>query len=241
MTNAKVPCLLLAFPGQGSQFQGMARDLSIGYSGFHSILVEASTRASSLTGYPILSLLVDEVSQDNINIDQSKVAQICIFVYQCSVCRWLATINIHPQAVLGHSLGEIAASGKTNQLQFIVIKFSCLLVIGGAFTFELGLNFVIRRAQLLRADPSLPAGMAAIGATKDSISRYINSLDLQNLVVIAVFNGARNHVVSGELKAVETLVACVKADGIWAMKLNVNQGLPELIFLFPTNILTNPE
>lgn len=106
----------------------------------------------------------------------------------------------------------------------ISCRFSYLIVIGGVFTFELGLNFVIKRAELLRASPSLPAGMAAIGATEDSISRYIQTLGIQSRVVIAVFNGSRNHVVSGELKAVETLVASVKADGIRATKLNVDQG-----------------
>lgn len=98
------------------------------------------------------------------------------------------------------------------------------LVIARAFTFEVGLQFVVVRAKLLRADPSRPAGMAAIAASAERVNRYILNLGLKDRVAIAVFNGPEAHVVSGELKAVETLMATAKKDGLRGTKLNVDQG-----------------
>ena len=99
-----------------------------------------------------------------------------------------------------------------------------MIVIARAFSFETGLQFVVERAKLLRADPAHPAGMAAIAAPEDRINGYIRSLGLQGRVAIAVYNGPDAHVVSGELKAVETLMATAKRDGLRGTKLNVDQG-----------------
>jgi Acyl transferase domain len=103
--------ILMGFPGQGSQYQGMGRYLAQQYSGFNAIITDAANKASALTGYPILPLLVDQSAPRGLSIDQSEVAQVCIFIFQYSVCTWLESLGIHAHAVMGHSLGEIAAAG----------------------------------------------------------------------------------------------------------------------------------
>ncbi|PPQ99823.1 hypothetical protein CVT24_009617 [Panaeolus cyanescens] len=199
--------ILFAFPGQGSQYQGMGRYLANHYSGFRKIITEAANKAAALTGYPILPYLVEEASPGGLSIDHSEVAQVCIFIFQYAVATWLESLGIQSQAVMGHSLGEIAAA-----------------VIAHAFDFDLGLQFVVIRAQLLRADPTRPGGMIAIAAPEDRIARYISDMKLQDRVAIAVYNGTESHVVSGELKAVESLMAAVKMDGLRATKLVIDQG-----------------
>lgn len=104
--------ILLGFPGQGSQYQGMGRYLSNQYSGFRNIITDAANKASSLTGYPILPFLVEESAPGPLTIDQSEVAQVCIFTFQYAIATWLDTLGIQAHAVMGHSLGEIAASGE---------------------------------------------------------------------------------------------------------------------------------
>ena len=111
--------IAFAFPGQGSQYQAMASDLIPRYPGFKDILDSAASAASMLSGYPILSFLVDSETSCDLAIDNSQVAQICIFVYQYSICTWLKQLGIEPQAVLGHSLGEIAAAGAYTTFFFI--------------------------------------------------------------------------------------------------------------------------
>lgn len=97
-------------------------------------------------------------------------------------------------------------------------------MIARAFSFEVGLQFVVVRATLLRADPAHPGGMAAVAASEDKVARYISKLDIDSRVAIAVYNGPESHVVSGEMKAIEKLISAVKADGLRATKLVVDQG-----------------
>jgi acyl transferase domain-containing protein len=110
-------------------------------------------------------------------------------------------------------------------------------VIARAFSFEVGLQFVVVRATLLRADPAHPGGMAAVAASEEKVARYISKLDIDSRVAIAVYNGPESHVVSGEMKAIEKLISVVKADGIRATKLAVDQGESNIVL---TQMLSNP-
>ncbi|RDB30950.1 Narbonolide/10-deoxymethynolide synthase PikA4, module 6 [Hypsizygus marmoreus] len=207
------PRIVFMFPGQGSQFGGMAKDLATRYSSFCSILTEYAGLASSLSGYPVLCLLLG-TPNCKMDIDQSQVAQICIFVYQCAVSKWLESLGIHALGVVGHSLGEIAAA-----------------VCAGAIDFADGARFVTARASALKADPSHPASMAAVAAPETIIMQYINSLEVANLVNIAVFNGKESHVISGMAAAVDLVYKAVKQDRIRCVKLKVDQGRWSLRFL----------
>ena len=102
--------IVFGFPGQGSQFEGMAADLATTYPAFLDILKRHAETATSLSGFPILALLLG-TGEAECDINQSRIAQICIFVYQCSVFTWLKRLGIQPQTVVGHSFGEIAAAG----------------------------------------------------------------------------------------------------------------------------------
>lgn len=100
-------------------------------------------------------------------------------------------------------------------------------MIARAFSFEVGLQFVIARATLLCA--AYPGGMAAVTASEEKAAHYISKLDIDSRVTIAVYNGPESHVVSGEMKSVEKLIFVVNADGIRAMKLVVDQGESHVI------------
>ena len=67
--------------------------------------------------------------------------------------------------------------------------------------------------------------MGAVAASEERVDHYIDKLGLRDLVAIAVYNGTEAHVVSGNLKAIETLLAAVKRDGLRCTKLNVDQGM----------------
>ena len=66
--------ILLGFPGQGSQYQGMGRYLAQQFSGFKAIITDAANKASVLTGYPVLHFLVDQSAPRGLSIDQSEIA-----------------------------------------------------------------------------------------------------------------------------------------------------------------------
>lgn len=112
--------LVLGFPGQGSQYQGMARDLADANSDFKAILTRVTEKAAEITGFSLVPSLLDADGSPDVRIDESQHAQVCVFVYQYSFCRWLKNLGITPDAVLGHSIGEIAAAG----VNFTCIKYS---------------------------------------------------------------------------------------------------------------------
>ncbi len=98
-------------------------------------------------------------------------------------------------------------------------------VISDALSFETGLQFVVKRANVLRSDHTRPGGMAAIATSDSRIAQYISEMGQQDQVSIAVYNAADSNVVSGEMKALEKLMAAVNRDGIRATKLAVEQGM----------------
>ncbi|KAF8529293.1 polyketide synthetase [Hysterangium stoloniferum] len=201
------PQLILGFPGQGSQFNGMANDLADRFSGFRAILTEYAQLATSFAGYPVLPLLLKRTGEQDKEIDQSEIAQLCIFVYQCAIVKWLESLGIQGQAVIGHSLGEIAAAVASRGIDYVD-----------------GLKFVIARADALKANNSNPGGMVAISASEAIILKYIRDLDITDHVVIAVFNGEENHVVSGAKFGIDLVYTRAKMDGIRCTKLRVDQG-----------------
>ena len=105
------PRPVLGFPGQGAQYQGMAHVLAQRYPRFRTILSEAAGAATSTAGFSVLPYLIDEEPPAGPSLDASRIGQICTFVYQYAMYRWLETLGVQPQGVIGHSLGEIPAAG----------------------------------------------------------------------------------------------------------------------------------
>ncbi|KAF9475042.1 ketoacyl-synt-domain-containing protein [Pholiota conissans] len=197
--------IAFAFPGQGSQYPGMAADLAGRFPEFRDILTSAAETASQISGYRIISFLLEEHTSDL--RDSGQCGQICIFVYQYSITIWLKQLGILPYALLGHSLGEIAAA-----------------VIAGAMTYEQGLELVIFRASVLKSVPGRAGAMAIISASEETVANLIRQLHLDHDLVIAVFNGPQSHVISGDSNAVSSFVANAKAHGLRVAKLKVSQA-----------------
>ncbi|KAG7441749.1 ketoacyl-synt-domain-containing protein [Guyanagaster necrorhizus] len=201
------PKVIFGFTGQGSQYAGMARDLAMSFKGFRGLLQEHCDVAFLYCGFSVMDILVGGNSAKDRDINDSEVGQVCTFVYQYSICVWLQSLGVRHQAVIGHSLGEIAAA-----------------VIAGIFNYEEGIRFVVQRSHLLRRREQHRGAMAAIATDEGAILQYLSNLGISESVVIAVFNGYDSHVASGETESINKLVSAVKRDGIRAVKLNVDQG-----------------
>ena len=224
--------ILFAFPGQGSQYQGMASELASRYPEFKDILAFTSATAANLSGHRILSFLMDTTGTTDLEVDDGRLAQICIFVYQYSISLWLRTLGIEPSAVLGHSLGEIAAAGMyffSPSTSDYLAHF--IVVIAGSLTYELGLELVIERSEILRSDPAHPGGMAIVATSRGTITELLQQLGLEGRLVLAVYNSSQSHVVSGELVALDAFLLTAKSKGLRVGKLKVAQGEYILLIL----------
>ena len=222
------PRVAFAFPGQGSQWQGMGRALSDIDKAFAAYLLEYSEQASDLLGVDLGPLLFDHSSTENSSsaINETHISQACIFVFQCAMIKWLEHIGIRPNAVVCHSLGEIAAAGeRPHLLQRSPHSYFVILVASGCMDFETALDFVIVRSNAMRPEKTDGGIMAAIRAPADPIKKRIAALGLSMSVSIAAFNSETQHVVSGDEKAVRKLVDDLAKKSIKATILSVNQGL----------------
>ena len=172
------------FPGQGSQFPGMGKDLYQGNENARKLFEQAN----DLLGFRITDVMFDGSDED---LRATRVTQPAVFLH--SVILALCTPGLSaPDMVGGHSLGEFSA-----------------LVAAGALSFEDGLKLVkIRAEQMQACCEKVPGTMAAIiglpDATVEEICSKISAPE--KVVVPANYNCDGQIVISGEKEAV--LAAC---------------------------------
>ena len=175
------------FPGQGSQFPGMCRDL---YDA-HKEAREMCQAADRLLGFSLTDVMFEGDADD---LMQTKVTQPAVFLHSI-VAQRLMTIET-PAMVAGHSLGEFSA-----------------LVACGALRFEDALLLVSARAQAMQAAcEANPGAMAAVLGLDDE--KVVEICEAQSGVVVAAnFNCPGQVVISGEPEAVDAACAAMKEAG----------------------------
>ena len=184
------------FPGQGSQFPGMCKDL---YDA-HAEAREMCQTADRLLGFSLTEVMFEGTADD---LKQTKVTQPAVFLHSV-VAQRLMTIE-KPDMVAGHSLGEFSA-----------------LVACGALRFEDALLLVSARAQAMQAAcEANPGTMAAVLGLPDEkvveiceqITNDKSQITNDHIVVAANFNCPGQIVISGEVEAVDAACVAMKEAG----------------------------
>ena len=175
------------FPGQGSQFPGMAKDLYESNETARRML----ERANEILGFSITDIMFSGTAED---LKQTQVTQPAIFLH--SVVLAACCPDFRPDMVAGHSLGEFSA-----------------LVAAGALDFEDGLRLVSIRANAMqKACEMVPGTMAAVLALPtEKIEEICAQVD--GVVVPANYNCDGQVVISGECEAVEKACVLMKEAG----------------------------
>lgn len=176
------------FPGQGTQFSGMGKDL---YD--NSLKArEMMERANEILGFRITDIMFSGSDED---LRATKVTQPAIFLH--SVCLALCGDDLPaPDMVGGHSLGEFSA-----------------LVACGAVDFESALRLVaVRASEMQKCCEANPGGMAAIiGLPNEKVEEICAGTS--GIVIPANYNCNGQVVISGEKQAVEAACEAMKAAG----------------------------
>jgi len=182
------------FPGQGSQFPGMCKDL---YDA-HQEARELCQAADRLLGFSLTDVMFNGTAED---LKQTKVTQPAVFLHSV-VAQRLMTIE-KPDMVAGHSLGEFSA-----------------LVACGALRFEDAILLVSARAQAMQAAcEANPGTMAAVlGLPDEKVEDICNQISMQptnanNVVVAANFNCPGQVVISGDVDAIDAACIVFKEEG----------------------------
>jgi [acyl-carrier-protein] S-malonyltransferase len=169
------------FPGQGAQFTGMGKEL------YESSVMakDLFEKANEILGFRITDIMFEGTAEE---LKETKVTQPAVFLHSVILAK---TLNIQPDMVAGHSLGEFSA-----------------LVANGTLSFEDGLKLVSQRALAMQKACELtPSTMAAVLNLDDKIVEEICA-SIDGVVVAANYNCPGQLVISGEYKAVE--LACEK-------------------------------
>ena len=186
------------FPGQGSQFPGMGKDLYENNSEAKAMF----DKANEILGFDIADIMFNGTEED---LKQTKVTQPAVFLYSVALAKSMGE-KFKPDMTAGHSLGEFSA-----------------LVAAGALSFEEGLKLVAARASAMqKACEMTPSTMAAVLKLSDEVVEEICANINEGVVVAANYNCPGQVVISGEELAID--VACQKlleAGAKRALKLKV--------------------
>ncbi|QNE38549.1 ACP S-malonyltransferase [Hymenobacter sp. NBH84] len=178
------------FPGQGSQFSGMGRDLYEQHDEAKALM----TQANDILGFSLTDIMFSGSDED---LRRTDVTQPAIFLH--SVVQAAVLPGLQPDMVAGHSLGEFSA-----------------LVAAKVLTFADALRLVAQRAQAMQAAcQEQPGTMAAIlGLDDDTTVRICQEItDAGNVVVAANFNCPGQLVISGSQRGIELACEQLKAAG----------------------------
>ncbi len=179
------------FPGQGSQFSGMGKNL---YD-TNSLAKELFEQANEILGFSISDVMFNGSDED---LKQTNVTQPAVFLH--SVIAYKTLQNIQPAMVAGHSLGEFSA-----------------LVANNTLSFEDALKLVSIRAKAMQKACELnPSTMAAVLALADDKVEEICTkvhMDTEEIVVPANYNCPGQLVISGSIKGIEMACDLMKAAG----------------------------
>jgi [acyl-carrier-protein] S-malonyltransferase len=180
----------IIFPGQGSQFPGMARELFDQNMDARALL----TQANDILGFSLTDIMFSGSEED---LRRTDVTQPAIFAH--SVAQFRARPELQPAMTAGHSLGEFSA-----------------LVAAGVLRFEDALPLVARRARAMQsACEEQPGTMAAIlGLDDATVERICQEItDRGHVVVAANYNCPGQLVISGSAEGVAQACEALKAAG----------------------------
>ena len=185
------------FPGQGSQFSGMGKEL---YDS-SSLAKEFFEKANDILGFRITDTMFEGAEDE---LKETQITQPAIFLH--SVIQAIAADQtFDPDMVAGHSLGEFSA-----------------LVANKTLNFEDGLQLVYKRAMAMqKACEAEPSTMAAIIGLEAEVIEKICT-DIEDVVVPANYNSPGQIVISGSFSGIDN--ACEQLDQAGArraLKLNV--------------------
>jgi acyl transferase domain-containing protein/UDP-glucose 4-epimerase/acyl carrier protein len=185
---------VFVFPGQGSQWAGMAVELLDESPVFAARMAECDAALGEFCDWSLLDVL-----RSGVKLDRVDVVQPALFAVMVSLATLWRSYGVEPAVVVGHSQGEIAAA-----------------CVAGILSLEDAARVVTLRSQALIELAGL-GGMVSVSLSAPEVAERIGD-DLS----IAVVNGPATVVVSGDVPALDRLLAQCERDGVRAKRIDVD-------------------
>ncbi|MFJ4408064.1 SDR family NAD(P)-dependent oxidoreductase [Streptomyces sp. NPDC088910] len=185
------------FPGQGSQWAGMALGLLGSSPVFGARLAECDAALRPHVGSSVVEAIREGV------LDDVVVVQGALWAVMVSLAEVWRAAGVEPGAVIGHSQGEIAAA-----------------CVAGALSVEDAARVVALRAKAIRGTLSGNGGMVSVALPAEAVREQIARFE--GRISVASVNGPSSTVVSGEPEALDDLLAGCEAGGVRARRIDVD-------------------
>lgn len=197
-------------PGQGAQWTGMARQLAADVPVFRAALEQCDAAARRHVSWSIIEQLHTDESSPAYRGDRIDVIQPTLIAIAIAYAAWLRSLGIEPDAVVGHSLGEVGAAA-----------------IAGALDVETAMRVICQRSALMQRTSGAGA-MAVVELSRADTESRLRGLESQ--VSVAVCNSPTSTVISGDPTVVAQVLAGLEKDGVFArlVKVDVASHSPQM-------------
>ncbi|MFG2723517.1 acyltransferase domain-containing protein, partial [Streptomyces sp. NPDC048416] len=189
------------FPGQGSQWAGMALDLLDRAPVFAAHIRSCAEAFRPHVDWDLLAVLRGE--PDAPTLERVDVVQPVLFSVMVSLAELWRAHGVKPAAVVGHSQGEIAAA-----------------YVAGALSLEDAARVVTLRSQAIARSLTGPGGMMSVSSPADQVAERLGRWE--GRLSVAAVNGAGSVAVSGDSDALDELLAELQSEDIWARRIPVD-------------------
>ncbi len=197
--ESSAPEIVFMFPGQGSQYVGMGRELYETESVFREEVDLCCELLQPYLGLDLRSLIYPNNSE-NQTLEDTALVQPALFVIEYALAKLWISWGISPQALIGHSIGEYVAA--------------CL---AGVFSLEDALKLVAMRGKLMQTMPG--GAMLAVSLSAKDVEEFLNEE-----LSLAASNSATLCVVSGTYQAIDNLEAKLTAKEINCRRLHTSHA-----------------
>src|SRR5262245_15619724 len=192
--------IVFVFPGQGSQWLGMGRDLMAEEPVFRETLEACSAAIELETGWSVIEEL-KRVGEES-RLGSIEVVQPTLFAMEIALSALWRSWGVEPDAVVGHSMGEVAAA-----------------CVSGALTLADATKVICRRSILLKRIQG-QGEMALVQLPAEAAAEALAGYEAQ--LSVAVSNSRRSTVLSGQPAALEAVLAKLEASGVFCKRVKVD-------------------
>ncbi|AXX30072.1 type I polyketide synthase [Actinosynnema mirum] len=193
--------IVFAYPGQGSQWEGMAAELLDTSPVFAARMAECAEALSAFLDWDLIAAV--RGGEGAPSLERGDVVQPALWAVLVSLTALWEHHGVRPDAVVGHSQGEIAAA-----------------VVGGHLSLLDGARVVALRGIAIRESLAGRGGMLSIGLPLAEVEPYLEAMD--GRLSLGAVNGAASTVVSGDLDALAELTAVLEERDVRARRVNID-------------------
>ncbi len=187
------------FPGQGGQWIGMGRQLLEQEPVFRDAMQRCDEAIGQYVGWSLLAEL-----DAGLRLDEIDVIQPTLFAIQVSLAELWRSWGIEPDGIIGHSMGEVAGA-----------------YVAGILSLDDAAHVICERSRLMKR-VSGQGAMAVVGLSYENAQSLLAASGYEDRVGIAVSNGPRSTVLSGDPALLETILDGLREQNIFCRAVNVD-------------------